>query len=207
MITKVRSSQRLCHVNFMTHLQKAFRIEMMVNRQPSLRTLVLACWNWKCAVLSATARSLVYLAALARLRPHGRLSIILVEIAYSGLTAGIYAGLQQRALGARSRALGNLTIAFGVPALAQTIDWLVHRYVGAPVPLRAMVSVTIFAFASGLFNLYVMRRGVFLSGRGHSLSADFRRIPRLVLGFVIAPVTLMSPAGRSEAAAESEAVP
>jgi hypothetical protein len=188
--------------------QKDLRIEMMPSGQTPLRAQLLACWNWKCALMSATARSLVYLAALARSRPHGRLSIILVEVAYSALTAGIYAGLQQRALAFRSRAFGNLTIALGVPALAQAIDWLAHRFIGAPVPLRAMVSVTIFAFVSGLFNLYVMRRGVFLSGRGHSLGGDFRRIPRLLLGFVIFPVTsLISLAGRSnEAAAESEAV-
>ncbi len=180
----------------------------MSNGQPPLRAQVLACWNWKCALLSATARSLVYLAALARSRPHGRLSIILVEIAYTALTAGIYAGLQQRALASRSRALGNLTIALGVPALAQVIDWFVHRFVGAAVPLRAMVAVSIFAFVSALFHLYVMRRGVFLSGRGQSLGGDFRRIPRLIAGFLMAPVTLlMSLAGRSEVAAETEAVP
>ena len=158
--------------------------------------------------MSATARSLVYLAALARSRPHGRVSIILVEIAYVGLTAGIYAGLQQRALGFRSRLLGNLAIALGVPGLAQVIDWLTHRFVGAPVPTRVMVAASVFACVSALFHLYVMRRGVFLSGQGRSLGGDFRRIPRLIAGFVATPVTLaISLAGRSETAAESEAAP
>jgi hypothetical protein len=172
-----------------------------------VRAQVFACWNWKCALMSATARSLVYLAALARSGPHGRLAIILVEIGYVTLTAGIYAGLQQRALALRSRLLGNLIVVLGVPALAQFVDWLTHRAVGAPIPMRATVAVSIFAAISALFHLFVMRRGVFLTGQGRTLGDDFRRIPRLIAGFVAAPaVFLMSLAGRSESAAESEAV-
>jgi hypothetical protein len=172
----------------------------------SLRAQVFACWNWKCALMSASARSLVYLAALARSGPHGRLAIILVEIAYVALTAGVYAGLQQRALALRPQFLGNLIVALGVPALGQFMDWLTHRAVGAPVPLRATVAVSIFAGVSAVFHLFVMRRGVFLTGQGRSLGDDFRRIPRLIAGFVAAPVVfMMSLAGRSETAAESEA--
>jgi len=132
-----------------------------------------------------------------------------VEIAYVALTAGVYAGLQQRALALRPQFLGNLTIAVGVPALSQVLDWLAHRLVGAPVPAHTMVAVSIFTFVSALFHLYVMRRGVFLSGQGRSLGGDFRRIPRLVAGFAATPVTLaISLAGRSAgSAAESEAVP
>jgi len=173
-----------------------------------LRARLLACWNWKCAILSASTRSIVYLAALVRTGPHARLSIILVEIAYVALTAGIYAGLQQRALDLRSRALGNLTIALVVPALSQVFDWLAHRIVGAPVPSRALIAVSAFTLISALFHLHVMRRGVFLSGQGRSLGGDFRRIPRLLAGFVAAPVLVaISLAVRSASAAEPEAVP
>jgi hypothetical protein len=96
-----------------------------------------ACWNWKCALLSATARSIVYLAAMTRTGLHGGLSIVLVEMAYVTLTAGVYAGMQQRALDFRSRLLGNLTVAFGVPWLALILDWLAHRAAGAQAPARA----------------------------------------------------------------------
>ncbi len=157
-------------------------------------------------MLSATARSIVYLAALAHSGPHGRLSIVLVEIAYVALTAGIYAGLQQQALGLRSRLLGNVVVALAVPALSQLLDWFTHRAVGAAVPARAIWAVSIFAGVSALFHLYVMRRGVFLSGRGLSISEDFRRIPRLLTAFVLAPVVLLrSLAIRPANPAESEA--
>jgi len=210
LITVQRSSQPCCNRAFTPHLQNAVTIGTMHRKRSPLLAQVLSCWNWKCAFMSATARSIVYLAALARSGPHKRLSIVLVEIAYVTLTAGIYAGAQQRALDLRSRMLGNVTVAIGVPALSQILDWLAHRAVGAPVPLRAIVAVSIFTLVSALFHLFVMRRGVFLTGHGHSLADDFRRIPRLLVGFVTAPVALMTAlAGRSAdrvaEAVESEA--
>ncbi|MGC1461520.1 MAG: hypothetical protein WA802_04920 [Terracidiphilus sp.] len=165
--------------------------------QPTSRSAffaqALSCWNWKCALLSATARSLVYLAAMARIGFRSGLAVVVVEIAYVTLTSGLYAGLQQMALGFRSRLLGNLTISLAVPGLAQFLDWLTHRATGAAAPARATLAVCIFTVISALFHLYVMRRGVFLTGRGLSLFDDFRRIPRLIAGFVLRPVAAISP--------------
>lgn len=152
-----------------------------------------ACWNWKCALLSATARSIVYLAAISRAGTRGGLSIVLVEMAYVSLTAGLYAGMQQKALGIRSRRLGNATVVLGVPMLAQVLDWLAHRAAGAAAPGKAILAVSVFAIVSALFHLHVMRRGAFLTGPiGRSLSDDFRRMPRLTAGFVLVPVALLS---------------
>jgi hypothetical protein len=153
----------------------------------------LACWNWKCALLSATARSFVYLAAMARTGLQGGLAIALVEMAYVILTAGLYAGMQQRALGFRSRLLGNMTIVLGVPGLAQLLDWLTHRAVGAAAPTKATLAVCVFAAISALFHLHVMRRGAFLTGHlGRTLVEDFRRMPRLIAGFVLRPILLVA---------------
>jgi hypothetical protein len=152
-----------------------------------------ACWNWKCALMSATLRSLVYLAAMARSGPHGRLAIVAVEMAYVTLTAGLYAGMQQRALGLRSRLLGNFIVVVGVPGLAQCLDWLTHRAVGPAAPPRAILAASIFTLVSALFHLHVMRRGVFLTGNaGRTLGDDFRRLPRLVLDFILWPAALFS---------------
>ena len=148
----------------------------------------MSCWNWKCALLSATARSLVYLAAMTRASAHNRLSVILVEIAYVTLSSGIYAGMQQRALALRPRLLGNLMIVVVVPGTSQTLDWLAHRMTHAAATPMAILAVSIFAAISALFHLHVMRNGVFLSGHGRSLLYDFRRMPRLIAGFVFKPV-------------------
>jgi len=145
-------------------------------------------WNWKCALLSATDRSIVYLIAMARTGSTGKLGIILIEIAYVTLTAGLYAGLQQQALRLRSRLLGNLTVALIVPGLSQIFDWLVHLASGSPIPPRALVSVWVFTLLSAAFHLHIMRRGTFITGHGeHSILDDFRRIPRLTLGFILWP--------------------
>ena len=76
-----------------------------------------SCWNWKCALLSATARSLVYLAATARTGSHGRFAVVLIEIVYVTLTAGIYAGMQQNALRLCRRWLVNTTRACASPSM------------------------------------------------------------------------------------------
>jgi hypothetical protein len=152
-----------------------------------------ACWNWKCALLSATARSIVYAAAMARTGLRGGLSVVLVEMAYVTLTAGIYAGMQQKALSFRSPLFGNLTIVFGVPSLSLILDWLTHCAVSAAAPAKATLDVCVFATISALFHLHVMRRGAFLTGHvGRSLVDDLRRMPRLTAGFVAAPLLLAS---------------
>lgn len=158
----------------------------MLTPRPLL-TQASSCWNWKCALLSATARSLVYLAAMARTGSHGRLAVVLVEIVYVTLTAGVYAGMQQKALAIRRRWLGNMIVVLAVPGLAQALDWTVHRISGAAVTDRATLAVSIFAAVSALFHLHVMRNGVFLTGSGRSLCNDFCRMPSLIAGFVVKP--------------------
>jgi len=174
---------------------------------PRFFSRALGYWNWKCALLSATARSLVYLAAMERGGPNGRAAVVLVEMGYVLLTAGLYAGLQQKALGLRSRLLANLTVVLGVPMLAQLLDWLTHCAVGAVAPPKATLAVCVFAAISACFHLHVMRRGAFLTGkRGHSLLKDFQRIPRLTLGFVLLPLTWLSAiASRTARGIESQA--
>ena len=165
----------------------------------------LACWNWKCALLSATVRSAVYVVAMAHSNLHGGLA---VELVYVSFTAGLYAGLQQRALTFRSRPLGNFTVVLGVPGLAQFLDWLTHRAVHAAAPARAIVAVCLFSTISAIFHLHVMRRGAFITGSaGRSLPDDFRRMPGLIVEFVLRPITILSGfTARWTRAAESEVV-
>jgi hypothetical protein len=156
--------------------------------------------------MSATARSAIYLIAMARTHHADGRAIVLVEMVYVTLTAGIYAGLQQRALGLRSRFLGDVIVVLGVPGLAQALDWTVHRLSGAAAPQRATLAVCVFAALSALFHLHVMRNGVFLTGHGRSLADDFRRIPRLVAGFAAKPFTLLAASiSRPARALESDA--
>jgi hypothetical protein len=166
-----------------------------------------ACWNWKCALMSALARSVVYLLAMIHGGGHSRVAVVAVEMGYVTLTAGLWAGLQQRALGLRSPVKGNLAIVVLVPGLAQLFDYLAHRATGATAPTHATFAVCVFTLLSALFHLHVMRRGVFLTGQGRSLADDFRCIPRLVAGFVLRPLALVSaPAMKLVENMEQEAI-
>ena len=50
-----------------------------------------------------------------------------------------------------------------------------------------------YATLSALFHLHAMRRGAFLTGReGRSIRNDFRRVPQLILGSIVAPIALLS---------------
>ena len=159
----------------------------------SLPARAFACWNWKCALLSAAVRSMVYLVAMAHAKQHGAWGVVLVEIAYVTATAGIYAGLQQRGLGLGSRFLGNLTVVFAVPALAQTFDWLIHRAVGLAASGNVTGQVCVFTFTSALFHLHIMRKGAFLTGpMGRPLLDDLNRMPRLIIGFLFQPFTWLA---------------
>jgi hypothetical protein len=141
--------------------------------------------------MSAVARSVVYAVAMARSGLRGGLAVIAVEMLYVTLTAGFYAGLQQKALGMRRRWLGDLGIVVGVPGISQLLDWLLHRAAGVPAPHRAVLSACVFTLISALFHRHVMRHGTFLTGeQGRSMADDFRRIPRLVLSFVVWPVVV-----------------
>lgn len=177
----------------------------MSTQHPLLKQ-AFAYWNWKCALMSATARSLVYLAAMAHTGPHNALSVILVEMGYVTLTAGIYAGMQQNALRLRSRLLGNLIVVVGVPGLSQILDWYAHRLTHTVATHRTILAVSFFALLSALFHLHVMRNGGFLTGEGRSLLDDFRRVPRFVLGFILRPVDFFTARlSRSASAVEPEA--
>jgi|GEM_PF-1023508 hypothetical protein len=148
------------------------------------------CWNWKCALMSATVRTSLYGLALARGHAEGRAAVLLVEMLYVSLTAGLYAGWQQKALELRSHLVGNMMVVIGVPGLSQLLDWAAHRAVGAAAPQRAILASAVFTLLSALFHLHVMRRGAFLTGKGRSLTSDFRQMPRLVLEFLQKPVIL-----------------
>lgn len=149
-------------------------------------------WNWKCALMSAVVRSLVYGIAMVRGGNRERLAVIGIEMLYVTLTAGIYAGLQQRALSIRRRWLGDVCIVLLVPGLSQVLDWLVHRIAGAPAPARAFTGAVAFTVISALFHRHVMRQGTFLTGEAEaSVIEDFRRIPKLLVSFVSWPGALL----------------
>lgn len=151
------------------------------------RNLV-ACWNWKSAILSSCIRSTVYLLSA---RHHGLASgmyAVVAEICYVGVTAGIYSAMQQAALPVRPRWLSSLLIVVGVPCLSQTVECCIHFLLGTPNLKAATLSIMSFAFFSAAFHLHIMRQGALIVGKdGRPFTDDLRRIPSLVLSFLLIP--------------------
>ncbi len=173
-----------------------------------LLCLLLACWNWKSAILSGVIRSATYFILVARQGHHAGLRSAAVEAVYVALTAGIYSGLQQRAMRLEPRRLANLTILAAVPLSAQLIDFLVQRAAHTPGLATATIGMVGWGLLSASFHLHLMRNGAMLVGaEGRSFGNDLKRIPRLVGTFVASPVLAcrewLGPAG---AEAEGELI-
>lgn len=152
-------------------------------RQPQR---ILFLWNWKNAWLSIILRAPIFLGVTIRRGFLVSASAILVECLYCALTAGFYGAFVQTLRDAEPEWLTLVFITVIVPAVFQVFEYLLHRFHGTPhLKLAEFISIGASAI-SALFNWYAMRRGALLvGGEGGSFASDLRRLPRLILSFVI----------------------
>src|SRR5262249_52906579 len=88
---------------------------------------------------------------------------------------------------ARPEWLVLLFLMLVVPSVFQAIEFFVHWLHGTPHLLPAEIVSLIFAAVSSLFNLYAMRRGALLvGGEGKPFGSDLRRLPKLLMEFLLA---------------------
>jgi ABC-type amino acid transport system permease subunit len=165
-------------------------------------------WNWKAALFSVSIRSLTYLFASSRHGLGSGVRAALVEALYVALTAGFFSALQQGALKLRPRAMATLTVVLGVPLLAQLCDYSLQHAAGTPNAKSTSIGLTCWALVSAAFHLHLMRNGAMIVGEeARSLGHDMKRVPKLVISFVVAPfkaaIQLMST--RQPAAPEAAA--
>ena len=111
---------------------------------------------------------------------------VVAEALFRILVSGFYGAIAQRLTRLRSRWKVVLMLVFVLPVAEQLIDYAIHRRRGTPNLGWAMVISCGVMAISALFNWYVMTHGVLLTGAGtSSLLSDLRRMPRLVVGFLI----------------------
>ncbi len=159
---------------------------MSVFRNPA--SIFVVCWNWKAALLSIVGRAPIFLVTTFS---HGWRSATLaagVETAYCAASAGVFAGFIQTVRNRRPTWLAALLVIVAVPAVSQVLDYLVHLLMATPnLRIGSLASLT-FSVISALFNWYSMRHGTLLVGSEQdSFANDLRRLPRLVVGFLLAP--------------------
>jgi hypothetical protein len=67
------------------------------------------------------------------------------------------------------------------------LECLLHWFRGTPHLRVAVIASLVVSGISSLFNWYAMRRGALLvGGEGGSFGSDLRRLPGLLVGFVVA---------------------
>lgn len=143
-------------------------------------------WNWKSAVLSMMLRVPVFAVAAIRRGPEVIAAAVVTEGVVCGFNAGCYAAVVQTLRNRKPVWLTALLIVAGVPAVGQVIEYEVHTWRGTPHRTAAVIASTVLAAIASLFNWYAMKRGTLLTGgEGTSFASDLRRIPLLLVRFLL----------------------
>jgi len=147
--------------------------------------LVVRRWNWKAAFFSSLIRGIIFL--LANLRSGWRAAVgaMLAEWIYRAITSGFYGAITQVFGKVEPEWEGALAAMILLPLFSHTLEFLVHFLRHTPHLKASVISSLIFTFFSTLFNVYAMRRGTMVVGKGcASLASDLRAMPRMIGGFI-----------------------
>jgi hypothetical protein len=145
-------------------------------------------WHWKSAMLSAIIRSSLFFVTNLADGPRLATRATLVEFALRIPLVGILAAVTQAFGGAEPPWAAAVVATALLPALAHLAELAAHWMARTPelgVSMRASVALSVL---STVFSLFVMRRGVMIVGGGSlSFRDDLKRLPRLVLDFILVP--------------------
>ena len=142
-------------------------------------------WNWKAAVASAACRACVFFVANLPAGYDAAWSAWRVELVYRLIASGFYGALTERFSRWSARRRATVSALILLPALGHTVEYLVHLEAGTARAGSAVLASVLFTVVTTRFNLFAMRRGVFLSGAGRQpLRQDIRSLMRLVISVI-----------------------
>jgi hypothetical protein len=149
--------------------------------------MVVRRWNWKAAVLSSIVRGLIFFSVNLVAGPRAAVAALITELAFRGVASGFYGALTEAFRYAEPEWAASLAALLLLPIFCHSLEFLVHLMRGT-AKLRASVLASVcFTAISTLFNLYAMRRGALVTGKGgDTLGSDLKRMPRLVVSFLVA---------------------
>jgi len=151
------------------------------------RSMLLELWNWKAAIFSSVIRANLFL--FANLTAGWRLATaaMLAEFLYRAATAGFYGAITQAFRKAEPAWAGRVAAIVILPGVSHLLESAVHVLRGTPHIITSVATSVCFTILSTLFNLYAMQRGALVVGaEALPLSADLRRMPELIGGFLLA---------------------
>jgi hypothetical protein len=145
-------------------------------------------WHWKSATLSAIMRGSLFFATNIADGPRLATRATLVEFALRVPLVGILTAVTQAFGGAEPPWAAAVMATALFPGLAHVAELAAHWMARTPelgASMRASVALSVL---STVFSLFVMRRGVMIVGDGSlSFLDDLKRLPRLVLDFILVP--------------------
>lgn len=107
------------------------------------------------------------------------------EFVYRVVAAGFYGALTEFFARRRSKRLATALALVVMPTLAHSVEYVVHLLAGTPHIATAVVGSIVVSMCTTRFSLFVMRRGLFVSG-GQPFHADVRDLVRLLIAPFVA---------------------
>jgi hypothetical protein len=148
-------------------------------------------WNWKSAVTSAIVRGIIFFSVNYSAGRRAALGAMTAELGYRTLLSGCVGSLTQAFRKSEPAWVATLMAMLLMPLFTHSVEFTVHWLRGTPRLAASIVASVGFTVLSIIFNLYAMRRGVLVVGDGNSLARDFKRMPRVIGGFLaVVPVLL-----------------
>ena len=147
---------------------------------------LIARWNWKSAVMSSLFRALIFFVVNLTAGWRAAVAAMSTELVYRGITSGFYGALTEGFSDAEPVWAAALAAMVVLPLTGHSLELLVHWLRGTQKLVPSITASVIFTAFSTLFNVYAMRRGALIVGKGRgSLVDDLKRMPRLVLDFIL----------------------
>jgi len=145
-------------------------------------------WNWKSAVTSSLVRAAIFFFVNLTAGTDAAIAAFLTEFAFRACTAGFYGCLTQHLTRAQPHWQGLLGALVLLPFFNHTLEFLAHWWSGTEKLAASIVASVAFTVISTAFHLFVMRRGLLVTGEGsQSLGKDLAGMPRAVGLFIAAP--------------------
>jgi len=147
---------------------------------------LLARWNWKSALLSSLFRAGIFFFANLTAGLPAALAAMSTELIFRGITSGFYGALTEGFSAADPAWAAALAAMVALPLTGHSMELAVQWLRGTRNLVPSLTASVVFTTLSTLFNLYAMKRGALIVGAGRgSLLEDLRRMPRLVLDFIL----------------------
>lgn len=144
---------------------------------------MMTAWNWKAALFSSVCRAALFFASNAGHSLDAAIAAAKVEFIYRAIASGFYGAMTEHFSKMKPVTRATATALIVIPAIAHGLEYVIHSMAGTPRLGSSIAASVAFSVAGTRFNLFAMRRGLLIVGRGsRSLASDVVTLTRLGVG-------------------------